>query len=114
MANTLKEIVRRVTLYDIVEQSEETDKLLKDITDEQEKMPQALRYLLRHASRVMFRMTGNIEVALAGYYGYTAASVDPDLIPQCVMLGVGGVLTYLADYALFDRMSPLPKQKDKL
>ena len=33
MANTLKEIGRRVTLYDIIEQSEETDKLLKDIKE---------------------------------------------------------------------------------
>ena len=112
MANTLKEIGRRVTLYDIIEQSEETDKLLKDIKDKQEQMPQALCYLLRHASRVMFRMTGNIEMALAGYYGYTAASVDPEQIPMCVMLGVGGVLAHLADYALYDRMSPLPKPKD--
>ena len=112
MANIMKEIGRRVTLYDIIEQSEQTNKLLKDIKDEQEQMPQALCYLLRHASRVMFRMTGNIEVALAGYYGYTTASVDPDQIPKCVMLGVAGVLMYLADYALFDRMSPLPKPKE--
>ena len=112
MANFLKEIGRRVTLYDIIEQAKETDKLLQDVNNEKEKYSLGFQYLTRHACRVMFRMAGDLELALAGYYGYTAASVDPEQVPKCVLLALGGILTYLADYAIFDRISPLPTTKD--
>lgn len=110
MENFVKEIARRVTLYDLIEQAEQTDKLLA-AADEDEKLSLNLKYLTRHACRVMVRMTGNVEVALAGYFGYNAAYIDPEQVPMCVLLGVGGVLTYLADYAIFDRINPLPTQK---
>ena len=106
MTGLLKEIGKRVSLYDIVQQAEEADKLV-EAADKSEKYILKAQYLTRHASRVMFRMIGNIDVALAGYLGYNAASVDPEQVPMCVLLGIGGVLTYLADYTLFDRINPL-------
>ena len=111
MANLLTEIGRRVSLYDIVEQSTETDKLLQDV-GKTEKSALGFQYLTRHACRVMFRMAGNLEIALGAYFGYTAASIDPEQVPRSVLLAVGGVLTYLADYTFFDRMNPLPVKKD--
>ena len=111
MVGLLKEIGRRVTLYDIIQQAKETDKLMA-AAEEDEKFSLNLQYLTRHACRAMFRVAGNLEIALAGYFGYTAATVDPDQVPMCVLLGVGGILTYLADYAIFDKMNPLPTTKD--
>ena len=113
MVNFVKEIAQRVTLYDILQQTKETDKLVQAIENENEKYKASFYYLTRHACRAMFRVAGNLEVALAGYFGYTAASVDPEQIPMCVLLGVGGVLTYLADYTLFDRIIPLPNKNDQ-
>ena len=112
MVNLVKEIAQRVTLYDIIQQAKKTDQLVQDIEDEGEKTKASFYYLTRHACRSMFRVAGNLEVALAGYFGYTAATVDPDQVPMCVLLGLGGVLTYLADYAIFDKMNPLPTTKD--
>ncbi|HLD39531.1 MAG TPA: hypothetical protein VJB13_00110 [Candidatus Nanoarchaeia archaeon] len=111
MTNFLKEIGKRVSLYDIIEEAKETDAILNSIDNEPEKQVLGFQYLTRHACRVMFRVAGNLEVALAGYFGYTAESVDPEQIKMCVLLGAGGVLTYLADYALFDKMTPLPSKK---
>ena len=113
MVNFVKEITQRVSLYDIIQQAKETDKLVEKIEDEGEKTKASFYYLTRHACRAMFRVAGNLEVALAGYFGYTAASVDPEQIPICVLFGVGGVLTYLADYTIFDKITPLPSKKDQ-
>ena len=112
MNNLLKEIGRRVALQDIIEQAKQADKLVQAAESEREKYSLSFQYLTRHACRAMFRVAGNLEVVLAGYFGYTAASVDPEQVPMCVLLGIGGVLTYLADYALFDKISPLPTTKD--
>ena len=112
MVNFVKEIAQRVTLYDILQQAKETDKLVEKIEDEGEKTKASFYYLTRHACRAMFRVAGNLEVALAGYFGYTAATVDPEQVPKCVLLGVLGMLTYLVDYTIFDKIAPLPN-KDK-
>lgn len=113
MANLLKEIGRRVSLYDIVEQSTETDKILSNLDNDPKKYALRFEYLSRHACRAMLRMTGNLEIALGAYFGYTAASIDPEQVPKSVILAAGGVLTYLADYVIFDKINPLPTNKKK-
>lgn len=112
MVNILKEIVRRVTLYDIIEQSTEADKILHKLDNHNKEYALRFEHLTRHACRIMFRMAGNLEIALGAYFVYTAASVDPEQIPNSVLLAAGGVLTYLVDYAIFDKMNPLPTKKD--
>ena len=91
MTGLLKEIGKRVSLYDIVQQAEEADKLVA-AADKSEKSILKVQYLTRHACRIAFRMIGNMDVAFAGYLGYHATSIDPEQVPMCVILGVGGDL----------------------
>jgi len=112
MVNLAREIGRRVSLMDIVENYSKTKGNIQSSNlNQREQEVFRLENYTRTASRILFRMIGNLEAITGTALGYTAASVDPEKIPYCVLLGVGGVLMYLADYTFFDQINPSPTIK---
>ena len=102
MVNLLKEIARRVTLLDILEESKQADKFFQTIADEDKRSWYSFKYLTRTACRVTTRLLVGDGVALAGI---AASSMYSD--NRWVTMGSATfVAAYLIDYILFDYLQP--------
>lgn len=97
MANLLKEIGRRVTLIDIIEQANEADKYTSTL-EEDKRFIYSANNLLKNACRIAFRMAGNLEAAIGTYLAFTS----PEHIREALVLGSAGIAMYVLDYYAFD------------
>ena len=101
----IKEAVRRLTLYDLVEDTELAyDKYKK------ENIPAATIFQgIRNLWRASIRLSGDFIFGL-GLYGV----LEADMSSGYLLYGAGGLATaYIVDHLLFEKYLPSQVKKDK-
>lgn len=101
----LREAVRRITLYDLVEDTQKAYEKYKG-----ENIPSATIFQgIRNLWRASIRLSGDFILGL-GVYGVLEADMDPSYL----LYGGGGLVTaYLVDHLLFEKYLPSPVKKKK-
>lgn len=101
MAGIGKELIRRISLVDLVEEHSKGSKLIKELdADKSVKRLNHLNLLARIGSRVLLRCIGDGWAALGAY----AAVQDPENLPKYAGIGtLAFAVTYLMDYLVYDR-----------
>jgi len=101
----IREAVRRVTLYDLVEDTVECYEIYKEKNIPAATVFQGIRNLLRAS----IRLSGDFMFGL-GIYGIIEADMSPDYL----LYGAGGLAAaYIADHLFFENYLPSPAKKDK-
>lgn len=96
-----KELIRRISLVDLVEEYSNYSKLIKEMeADKLVKRIIQVNLLARTGSRTLLRCVGDGWVALGAY----TAVQDPENLPKYVSIGaLAFAVTYLMDYLVYDR-----------
>ncbi len=113
MVNLLKEIVRRVTLIDILEQSKEADKYVQTIEDETERYCFSRDNLIKNAIRVTSRVIGDLHALIGIAYSSVAVSADPDNLYKYAAFGSLGMAGfYVLEHLYNQTIPPFIKKND--
>lgn len=101
MTGISKELIRRISLVDLVEEHSKFSKLIKELdATKSAKRINQVNLLARTGSRAMLRCIGDGWAAFGTY----AAVQDPENLPKYVSVGaLAFAVTYLMDYLVYDR-----------
>ncbi len=110
MAGIGKEIIRRISLVDIVEEHSKCSKAIKELdASKTAKQLNQVGLLTRTGSRAMLRCIGDGWAAFGTY----AAVQDPENMPKYAAIGaLAFASTYLVDYLIYDVFLTLKKNTD--
>ena len=109
MTDLAKEALRRVTLYDLVEESSYFYKGLKEVDlEEYVRVSHKSSYLVRNVCRALFRFIGDGWMAISVY----TAIEEPEYCATSLAAGTVGLLSaYFIEHVIYDRFFPMKFKK---